>query len=690
MSPPTELPPHVGEFIGRRRDLESLRTLVGRSGVRCMSAPVIVTIYGQPGTGTSTLAVRFAHEIRARYPDALLYVDLDGASGAPLDPLAALCHLMRGQGARSVELPPDLERLVQRYRASLHGRRAIVVLDNAASEAQVRPLLPTGPGCLVLITSRHPLAGLPCSSQHRLGLMSEKESIALLAAVGGAGVRRRRNVDEARRLVSLCAYLPLAISVAGVVLRCAPDLPLVHLRSRLDEMRLTELSSGNPDVAASFEVSYEQLSPPQRTLFRRLRLLPEPSFGPGVAAALLDAELSEARETLNGLVERQLLRRIGDDRFGFHGLLGHFANERLQREEAAPDRQLAHERALRFYLDQAARRTALLDPSILELDHAGAFAPPATLDQQAEALEWLERERPTLVMAARQAAQVQAHDVTWRLAATLLPFLEVRGHRTVWAEARSAALTAARATGRLSALAWTHLGAGHSDGLAGRWNQALCHLEEALEMARAGGWPRVQARALYLMGRVEHDRGELEAALWRYDRAAAIFHDEDMCREQASTVLSIAAALHEQNLIATEDLIDMGRSVIRGLEQIPEELWIVRTIGRINEYLGRAHSYACSSRDAFGRIGFRHGQGRALRDLGRIWIEQRDLPGASQVLDESTALFRTTGDRDSEAEALQLAGTALYRLGMRAEADVRMQDARAAVPTIAPRTVDPL
>ncbi len=158
MSPPTELPPHVGEFIGRRRDLESLRTLVGRSGVRCMSTPVIVTIYGQPGTGTSTLAVRFAHEIRARYPDALLYVDLDGASGAPLEPLAALCHLMRGQGARSVELPPDLERLVQRYRASLHGRRAIVVLDNAASEAQVRPLLPTGPGCLVLITSRHPLA----------------------------------------------------------------------------------------------------------------------------------------------------------------------------------------------------------------------------------------------------------------------------------------------------------------------------------------------------------------------------------------------------------------------------------------------------------------------------------------------------------------------------------------------------
>jgi len=701
VNPSMGLPRRVGEFIGRHRDLASLRTIAGRAAAH----PTVVTIHGLPGTGTSTLAMRLARDVGLKYPDGLLYVDLKGASSTPLDSLTALGRLMRGLGLRSVDLPPDPIGMVRQYRDELQHRRMVVVLDNAASESQVRPLLPTSPGSLVLITSRIPLPGLLGSYPHPLGVMSEKESIALLATFAGDGVRGRRHADEAGQVAALCGYLPLALAIAGAVLRRRPGMAIADLRARLYEQRLGAVTSDNPDVRASFEVSYHELQPEQQTLLRRLVLLPDPTFGAGAAAALVDGDETHAA-TLDTLAREQLLHRVGEGRYGFHDLLGQFANEKLLLEAPA-DRQAAHERALQFYLEEAMARSVHLDASVLELGVAGVPAPSATLSEQVAALEWLEQERATLVTASRQAAQIQAHGVTWRLAAALVPFFELRGHRMDWAETQEAALTAARASGDLLAQAWTHLGSGHLRGLGESPDQADCHLEETLEMATAGDWPRIQARALYLMGRVRHDRGKRDSALARYQRAATLFADEDMRAEQANTILSMAAALEEQREIATEQLVWMGDAVLRALSRVPEDYWTVRTIGRICEHLGRveanrgnlerADAYASRSRDAFRRIGFRHGQGRASRDLGRILLDRHRGTGAGDLLvrstalfDESTALFRTTGDRHSEGEALQLAGTALARRGDKVAADLRLQDARAAIPAIPALTVEPL
>ena len=678
----------VGEFTGRREDLDALRKFVPAHESPPASGPVIVTLYGQPGTGKSALAARFLYEMRDHYPAAPVYVDLKGTSATPLDSQDALNRLVRGLGG-GPDLLTDVDGLARHFRSLVEGKRAIVVLDNAASVSQVQPLLPRSQTCFVLITSRHPLEGLASSKRVRLGVMTEKDSIELLAKIAGDHVRRGDNRLAAAQVASLCGYLPLALSIAGVHLRSWPDRPVSELVALLDERRLMDLNAGNLDVRVSFDLIYEYLPAREQALFRRLRLLPEHRFGPSMAAALLDCSRDEAVDMLDRLVRQQVLEMVDYDRYAFHDLIGLFANERLEQEELTEERHVAHERALRVYLREAMRHAALLDSSVLELDGAPPARTSVSLADQVEALDWFERERPKLVMASRQSAQIKAHDITWRLAASLVPFFDLRGHRTDWAEVQEAALKAAHDSGELRAQAWSRLGAGHLYGLDRRRDEALSHLAEALESARAGGWPRLQARALYLMGRVEHDHERLDAALAWYDRAAAIFLAEHMIPEQASTILYVAAALQERRVIPSDELFAMGSAVLAALYGLHQEVWVVRAIGRINEYLGRvatehgdlvrADGYSTGSREAFRKIGFTHGYGRALRDLGRISLSQRNWDVARAFLNESTALFRTVGDRYSEGMTLGLACRALDELGNSAEARICRQDAFAAL-----------
>jgi len=241
---------------------------------------------------------------------------------------------------------------------------------------------------------------------------------------------------------------------------------------------------------------------------------------------------------------------------------------------------------------------------------------------------------------------------------------------------------------------WARLGLGHLRWLDRRGEDALSELEEALESASAGGWPRLRGRALHLIGRVEHEGERLEEALSRYERAAAIFHEQGMLQEQASAIFHTGVALTELEVIGSEDAVRLGEGVLRTLAEMPQELWVVRATGRTREFLGRVAEDAgdleeaganyIAGGQAFRRIGFRHGQARALRSLGRVRMAQKSWTQAREFLEDSLALFRAIGDRHDEALTLVLSGDVQLELKNRAGAEACWREARSALDPLGP------
>jgi tetratricopeptide (TPR) repeat protein len=614
-------------------------------------------------------------------------VNLQGVSAKPREPVEALSRLVRALGVRGRDLPTDLEGLTGLYRANLEGKRAVVVLDHAARESQVRPLLPGFPTCLVLVTSQQPLDELIGSKELRLGVMSEDDAVALLERVAGDPVRRLGDAEAVKQVTELCGNLPLALSIAGVLLRRHGKHPIAELVVQLTDKRglLERFHMGELDVRVGFDVGYDHLSRRERTLFRRLRLLPEQPFSADMAAALVDSSRDEAQQLLRRLVAEQMLEQVGDDRYALQNLIAVYAEEKLEKEEPRCERQAGLGRALWLYVEETMRQSALLDPRILETADGAAGRAPVSLDEQLTALDWFERERATLMTVLRRAVEIQAHDMVWRLAVSLQPFFDLRGHRTNWAEVQDAALRSAPAIEGIHARAWIELGCGHLQWLQRRHEQAHSHLEEAVEMAMAGQQPRLEARTRYLMGRVAQDTGRLNEALVHLNRAANTFHDEDLLREQTNTLFDIAMVLHELDQLTVREVLHHGESVLTALAGMPEELWVVRSIGRIKDYLGhvteklgdmeRAGTYYIGGGEAFQRIRFRHGYGHTRRDLGRVRMRQGSLERAAAFLEESIATFRTIGDRYDEGLTLLLAGDVQDRLGRQMEADRHWQNA---------------
>src|ERR1041385_1885335 len=250
----------------------------------------------------------------------------------------------------------------------------------------------------------------------------------------------------------------------------------------------------------------------------------------------------------------QVRERVGNSSFMPKTLLGLYAEEKL-REEPQHERQAALARVLRLHVETTTRHAALVDPAIAEVAGGVPSRPVCSLDDQLAALDWFERERANLLKVVRQAAEIGVHDVVWRLAASLVPFFELRGHRSDWAEVQDAAMRSVDADGELRARAWTELGTGQLRWLERDHAEALAHLAEALEMAMAGGWPRLEARARHLMGRVASDSGELDEALRRYDRAANLYQEQGMMREQGSIILDTAVALYRRGDLPPGDAI---------------------------------------------------------------------------------------------------------------------------------------
>jgi DNA-binding SARP family transcriptional activator len=405
---PRQLPHSSITFTGRAPEIAALGGLLGGGG---HGTVVIAAIDGTGGIGKSALAIHVANRLAARFPDGQLYVDLHGATTGvtPLDPGKALGWFLRSLGVDQAGTPQDAEEASARFRTTMAGRRVLVVLDNAATADQVRPLLPGGTGCAVLITSRRALTTLEGATHLHLGALPDDQAIELLERLAGrdriAGER-----DAAVALVGLCGGLPLALRITGARLAARPGLPLCAFAAHLadERTRLDELQIGDLAVRASFQVSYEALKSSDEhaaRAFRLLGVLDGPDAGVPVVAAGLAEPAAVAEATLERLVDARLVQPLTPGRYGLHDLLRLFARDQARAEDTDAERRAALERAVRYYLGTAQHAMLVLQPLVKGPCHRGGGARAAGPRSRGEARAWLETERVNLVAAVVQTAE---------------------------------------------------------------------------------------------------------------------------------------------------------------------------------------------------------------------------------------------------------------------------------------------
>src|SRR5215471_15065875 len=379
----SQLPPDIEDFTGREGPLDLLRARMAGHGGKS-TAVVITGAVGKAGVGKTALAVHVAHQMRPNFPDGQLYVNLRGAEAQALAPAEVLGRFLRALGVQGQCLPEDLDSRAGLYRSLLADRRVLVVLDNAAGEAQVRPLLPAGAGNAVLVTSRARLAGLTPAQVIDLGVLPARHAVELLGKIAGNG-RVAAEPEAAAHIAALCGYLPLALRIVGARLAAKPHWQIQRLAARLGahHRRLDELTVGDLEVRAGFALSYRGVGEVERRAFRLLGLLEVPDFAPWMLSALLDVPAGEAEEIAERLADAQLLDVLGEDaagqiRYRCHDLLRLFAREQLAAEETPASRRAALDRTLQAYFttaQQAVRQLRLRPAELLRRGAAQAIQP---------------------------------------------------------------------------------------------------------------------------------------------------------------------------------------------------------------------------------------------------------------------------------------------------------------------------
>ncbi len=474
---PMRLPDDIADFTGRARHVERISGLVTGGSVP------IVTLAGQPGVGKTTLAVHVAHLLRDRFPDGQLYVDLRGYSpGPPADGMDVLSRFLRALGVPPDEIPPDADEQSTVLRSLLSGKRMLLVLDNASAPDQVRPLLPGTASCRVIVTSRDDLRGLIAMNGARtvpVDVFSAAESEALLTTLLGPG-------DHAE-LASRCGHLPLALRVAAAYLAGRDDVTI----------------SGSP-----IELAYAALPPAPQRLFRLLSVVPGPDFTAEAASALADVD---AEGLLTVLEIAQLVVPVAPGRYRFHDELVRHAAALREESDTPAEQELAWTALLNHYLLGVERCAELLYPGIVRLPSAAA-GPAPRIAGPAEALVWLDAERPNLAAAIRHAAEHGPAPMAWQLADALRGYLWIGQHVGEWLATARHALRAAQAAAHRPAEAAMHANLGTLYLRLGEYALSVEHHDHAIELYRALGDKDAEASVLNNLSLVHRRSGELGLA----------------------------------------------------------------------------------------------------------------------------------------------------------------------------------
>jgi tetratricopeptide (TPR) repeat protein/DNA-binding XRE family transcriptional regulator len=585
---PAQLPPSMSGFVAREKELRVLDRLIASVSPASTDIAICV-ISGTAGVGKTTLAVHWARRVADRYPDGQLYVNLHGYDPAApaMNPFAAVRAFLDALGVAPDQVPVSSEAQVGLYRTRLAGRRILLLLDNAQTAEQVRPLLPSPPGCLALVTSRNRLDGLVAADGAQslvLDLPTPEEARRILCGRLG-GERMAAEPWQVERIIDRCARLPLALAVVAAR-AAASELPLAALVDQLGEVRdgLDPFTGDDPatDVRAVFSWSYHALSTGAAELFRLLGGHPGQEIGLPAAASLGGVTVARARALLDELTRTHLVAERTPGRFHMHDLLRAYAGELFR---AAGGRPALH-RMLDHYLHTARAADRLLDPfrEPIHLDAPVDGVVPEDITDHERALAWFTTEYASVFGAVTLAAKHGFDGHTWRLTRLLVDFFQRSGQWQDMVSAHRAALAAAERLDERAGLAYTHRGLGRAYvrtgepeaasvhyGLAldlftalkdrigqghvhrslatlanaqGRHGEALDHACQAIELFRAAGEDVGHARALNAVGWYRAHAGDFHGAL-SYCRKALVIQSAGQDRfGRADTCDSLGYVYH--------------------------------------------------------------------------------------------------------------------------------------------------
>ncbi|GIJ46112.1 SARP family transcriptional regulator [Virgisporangium aliadipatigenens] len=613
---PAELPPDLPAFVGREHELAQLDGLLPAKNAD-RTAAVIATITGAAGVGKTVLAVHWAHLVRHRFPDGQLHVNLRGFSpdSSALTPAEALRGLLGSLGVPPTGQPADLAGRVGLYRTLLADRRILILLDDAHSAEQVRPLLPGAPGCLAVVTSRDQLTGLAVAAGAHplpLDLLSAAQARDLLARRLGPA-RVAGEPDAVTQIVERCARLPLALTIVAARAARQPHFPLGAVAAGLvGDDRLDVLGDGDPttDLRTVFSWSYRRLGAPAARLFRLLGLLPAGEASVAAVASLAGLPPRRLHAPLGELRRASLVDEPAPGRLSLHDLLRAYAGELVEEHEPPDARRAAAGRLLDHYLHTAHAAAVAVDPQRdpIPLPAARPGTAPQEFTGSAAALAWFTSEQQTLLNAViRPEPGSEAH--TWRLAWCLVNILDRRGLWVEQAAAHTAALACAERLADPAGQAHTLRGLARAYVQLGRYDEAERHFRVGLERCRDAG-DRVLAAHLH------RNLAELEERRDRYATAV---------RHAARAITLFRAAGHRIGL--ANSLNQLG--------------WYLTLLGE--------HRQALSTLERamvlLTAIDHRYGQAAALDSIGYAHFRLGDLERAVECLERSLALFRAEGDR---------------------------------------------
>ena len=673
---PRQLPADVAGFTGRREHLKQLDELLP-GGDRRETAVVISTITGTAGVGKTALAVHWGHRVSDRFPDGQLYIDLRGhAQAEPVRPIDALAQFLRGLGVPAGDIPAEEATAAARYRSLLAERRVLVLLDNAAEPAQVRPLLPASPGCLVLVTSRQRLSGLAArDGARRLGLdvLGADEAQLLVERIAG-GERVAAEPGAAAEVARMCSYLPLALRIAAATLLDHPEWRIEDLVTALrrDPLSTLEVDDEESGVRAAFELSYRALTPDAGRLFRLAGLAPVPDLTAAAAAALVDTSTPDAGRLLERLAAAHLSTEHSAGRYTSHDLLRQYAADRSRVEDTAEVRQAALRRLFDWYLAGVDAAAKLVYPDRLRLPVPPPEVPGPPFASDAAALAWLDAERANLVAAIVYTAEHGPWPTAWLLADALRGYFLLRLHSVDLARATRAGLRAAQADGELRAQAILLLTLSNLDHRRYRYVESIEQCLDALTLAERAGWVRGQTTALGVLATAYRDAGRIEEAPAVYHRVLALYRRDGWLNGEALTLHHLARTywylgrLPEAVEAAAEAVALRRRVGSRDGEAASQDLLglVCHAAGRLDEALDHLSQALTVAR----QIGDRGVEATILRDLAEVHRDRGEPRRALDLAHAALARARELGDIRIEVDALNTLGTVHHRLGQHREA----------------------